>query len=84
MENEVRADTKGKIEEIDAKYELLKRAEYDRLANPLNLRTDKKQPLELYSSWTVHNRLILWKVYDQATSLQVAGLQKPPFRRVSG
>jgi hypothetical protein len=34
MENEVRADTKGKIEEVDAKYELLKRGEYQRLANP--------------------------------------------------
>jgi outer membrane protein OmpA-like peptidoglycan-associated protein len=50
MENEVRADTKGKIEEVDAKYELLKRGQYDRLANPLELKTDKKQPLELYQA----------------------------------
>lgn len=50
MENEVRADTKGKIEEIDAKYELLQRGQYERLANPLALKLDKKQPLELYEA----------------------------------
>ena len=50
MENEIRPDTVGKIEEVDAKYELLKRGEYDHLANPLNLKTDKKQPLELYEA----------------------------------
>ena len=37
MENVVRPDTKGKIEEIDAKYELLQRGQYQRLANPLAL-----------------------------------------------
>src|ERR1019366_7530105 len=37
MENVVRADTVGKIEEIDAKYELLQRGQYQRLANPLEL-----------------------------------------------
>jgi hypothetical protein len=37
MENVVRSDTKGKIEEIDAKYELLQRGQYQRLANPLAL-----------------------------------------------
>src|SRR5437868_2304734 len=50
MENVVRADTKGKIEEIDAKYELLKRGQYERLANPLALKTDRKLPLELYEA----------------------------------
>ncbi len=50
MDNVVRADTKGKIEEIDAKYELLQRGEYDRLANPLGLGLDQKQPLELYEA----------------------------------
>ncbi len=48
MENAVRADTVGKTEEIDAKYELLKRGEYQHLANPLALKPDKKVPLELY------------------------------------
>jgi len=50
MENVVRADTKGKIEEIDAKYELLQRGQYQRLANPLALRLDQKLPLELYEA----------------------------------
>jgi outer membrane protein OmpA-like peptidoglycan-associated protein len=50
MENVVRADTKGKIEEIDAKYELLQRGQYQRLANPLGLKIDPKMPLELYEA----------------------------------
>jgi len=50
MENVVRADTKGKIEEIDAKYELLQRGQYQRLANPLALKADSKVPLELYEA----------------------------------
>jgi outer membrane protein OmpA-like peptidoglycan-associated protein len=50
MENVVRADTKGKIEEIDAKYELLQRGQYQRLANPLALKMDQKLPLELYEA----------------------------------
>ena len=50
MENVVRADTKGKIEEMDAKYELLKRGQYERLANPLALKMDRKLPLEVYEA----------------------------------
>ncbi len=50
MENVVRADTAGKIEPIDAKYELLQRGQYQRLANPLALKLDQKQPLELYEA----------------------------------
>jgi outer membrane protein OmpA-like peptidoglycan-associated protein len=50
MENVVRSDTKGKIEEIDAKYELLQRGQYQRLSNPLALKLDKKIPLELYEA----------------------------------
>jgi len=50
MENVVRADTKGKIEEIDAKYELLQRGQYQRLTNPLALKMDQKLPLELYQA----------------------------------
>jgi outer membrane protein OmpA-like peptidoglycan-associated protein len=50
MENAMRADTKGKIEEIDAKYELLQRGQYQRLANPLALKADRKLPLELYEA----------------------------------
>jgi outer membrane protein OmpA-like peptidoglycan-associated protein len=50
MENAVRADTKGKIEEIDARYELLQRGQYQKLANPLALKLDRKVPLELYEA----------------------------------
>ena len=50
MENVVRKDTAAKIEEIDAKYELLKRGQYERLANPLALKLDRKIPLELYEA----------------------------------
>jgi len=50
MENVVRPDTKGQIEEIDAKYELLQRGQYQHLANPLALNFDRKQPVELYEA----------------------------------
>jgi outer membrane protein OmpA-like peptidoglycan-associated protein len=50
MENVVRSDTKGKIEEMDAKYELLQRGQYERLVNPLALKMDSKMPLELYQA----------------------------------
>jgi outer membrane protein OmpA-like peptidoglycan-associated protein len=50
MENAVRSDTKGKIEEMDAKYELLETGQYEVLANPLDLKSDPKLPLELYEA----------------------------------
>ncbi len=50
MENVIRPDTKGKVEEIDAKYELLQRGQYQRLSNPLALKADKRLPLELYEA----------------------------------
>ena len=50
MENEVRTDTSGKIEAMDAKYELLQRGQYERLVNPLALKMDRKMPLELYEA----------------------------------
>ena len=50
MENVVRPDTKGKVEEIDAKYELLQRGQYQRLTNVLSLKPDPKVPLELYEA----------------------------------
>ena len=50
MENEVRADTVGKIELVDAKYELLEKGQYEHLANVLDLRVNKKMPLELYEA----------------------------------
>jgi outer membrane protein OmpA-like peptidoglycan-associated protein len=50
MENVVRADTVGNIEPIDAKYELLQRGQYEHLANVLDLRVNRKLPLELYEA----------------------------------
>lgn len=50
MENEVRPDTAGKVEAIDAKYELLQRGQYEHLANVLDLRVNRKMPLELYEA----------------------------------
>ena len=51
MENIVRPDTAGKIEVIDAKYELLQRGQYEHLAKVLDLRVNRKVPLEVYVSW---------------------------------
>lgn len=51
LENEVLKDTRGKIYIIDSKLELLKRGQYAKLANPLDLRVDlKAAPLELYEA----------------------------------
>ena len=50
MENVVRPDTVGKIELIDAKYELLQRGQYEHLANVLDLRVNRRMPLELYEA----------------------------------
>jgi outer membrane protein OmpA-like peptidoglycan-associated protein len=53
MENEVRADTKGQFEEVEAKYELLQRGQYELNVNPVELQpiaTDSRVPLELYEA----------------------------------
>src|SRR5579872_4454458 len=53
MENMVRQDTTGTIEEVDAKYELLQRGQYTLNVNPSELnarRLDRKVPLELYEA----------------------------------
>jgi outer membrane protein OmpA-like peptidoglycan-associated protein len=50
LENEVRPDTLGKIELIDAKYELLQRGQYQKLANVLQLQPDPKIPVEVYEA----------------------------------
>lgn len=49
-ENEIRQDTLGRIETVDAKYELLQRGEYAKMANPLGMSLDPKTPLELYQA----------------------------------
>jgi len=49
--NEIRRNTRGKLYFIDAKFELLKRGQYEPLANPLALAVDlKAAPLELYEA----------------------------------
>jgi outer membrane protein OmpA-like peptidoglycan-associated protein len=53
MENFVRHDTIGTIEELDAKYELLPRGQYTLNVNPADIRPivlDRKVPLELYEA----------------------------------
>src|SRR6202142_4187833 len=53
MENFVRHDTIGTIEELDAKYELLQRGQYTLNVNPRDIHPlglDRKVPLELYEA----------------------------------
>jgi outer membrane protein OmpA-like peptidoglycan-associated protein len=53
MENFVRPDTTGTIEQVDAKYELLTRGQYTLNVNPADIRPvrlDRKVPLELYEA----------------------------------
>ena len=53
MENFVRQDTTGTIEQVDAKYELLQRGQYTLNVNPAEikpLRLNSKVPLELYEA----------------------------------
>lgn len=55
MENVVRNDTVGKIETLDAKYELLPRGQYtyhvpETQLKPVDLNSSKKSPLELYEA----------------------------------
>ncbi len=53
MENAVRPDTRGKVEVVQAKYELLKRGSYTSTVDPSAVTTrvtDPKVPLELYEA----------------------------------
>jgi outer membrane protein OmpA-like peptidoglycan-associated protein len=53
LENEVRSDTKGTVEQVDAKYELLQRGLYASDINPADLqpmKDDTSTPLELYQA----------------------------------
>jgi outer membrane protein OmpA-like peptidoglycan-associated protein len=53
MENFVRPDTTGTIEQVDAKFELLQRGQYTLNVNPADirpLRMNSKVPLELYEA----------------------------------
>jgi outer membrane protein OmpA-like peptidoglycan-associated protein len=53
MENMVRKDTVGKVEEIEAKYQLLQRGQYTVNVPPADLKAialDKNTPLDLYQA----------------------------------
>jgi outer membrane protein OmpA-like peptidoglycan-associated protein len=53
MENVIRKDTTGKVEEIDAKYELLQRGQYTVNVLPADLKPiplDEKTPLDLHEA----------------------------------
>jgi outer membrane protein OmpA-like peptidoglycan-associated protein len=53
LENVVRSDTLGQVEEIDAKYELLQRGQYTLNVNPASIpriTMDPRIPLELYEA----------------------------------
>jgi outer membrane protein OmpA-like peptidoglycan-associated protein len=53
IENVIRPDTRGTIEQVDAKYELMKRGQYTLNVNPAEIRPvrlDRKTPLELYEA----------------------------------
>lgn len=55
MENIVRSDTLGKIETVNANYELLPRGEYryhvaESQLHPVDLNSNKKSPLEIYEA----------------------------------
>src|SRR6266852_4192627 len=53
MENVIRRDTTGTIEQVDAKYELLQRGQYTLNVNPAEIKPvqlDKRVPLELYEA----------------------------------
>jgi len=70
MENFVRADTVGKVEEIDAKYELLQRGQYTVNVPPGDLKPiplDKKTPLDLYEARNAV-RIARWAGADNSAS----------------
>jgi outer membrane protein OmpA-like peptidoglycan-associated protein len=53
LENFVRSDTKGIVEQVNAKYELLKRGQYTVNVPPAELKPmqlEKKKPLDLYEA----------------------------------
>src|SRR6476659_9511692 len=53
LENVVRKDTVGTIEQVDAKYELLQRGQYTLNVSPSEIKAmqlDKRTPLELYEA----------------------------------
>jgi hypothetical protein len=70
MENFVRKDTVGKVEAIDAKYELLQRGQYTVNVLPADLKPiplDKNTPLDLYEARNAV-RIAQWAGADKSAS----------------
>ena len=49
LQSERRSDTKGKVFPVN-EYKLLKRAQYEKMGNPLALTLDPNVPLEMYEA----------------------------------
>ncbi len=70
MENEIRSDTKGTVEQVEAKYELLQRGLYESDINPADMQPMKggsKTPLELYEARNAV-RIARWTGAEQYAS----------------
>jgi outer membrane protein OmpA-like peptidoglycan-associated protein len=70
MENEIRSDTKGTVEQVEAKYELLQRGLYESDINPADMQPVKggsKTPLELYEARNAV-RIARWTGAEQYAS----------------
>jgi outer membrane protein OmpA-like peptidoglycan-associated protein len=70
MENEIRSDTKGTVEQVEAKYELLQRGLYESDINPADMQPMKggsKTPLELYEARNAV-RIARWSGAEQYAS----------------
>ncbi|MCU1256166.1 MAG: OmpA/MotB domain protein [Candidatus Angelobacter sp.] len=70
MENEIRSDTKGSVEQVEAKYELLQRGLYESDINPADMQPMKggtKVPLELYEARNAV-RIARWTGAEQYAS----------------
>jgi outer membrane protein OmpA-like peptidoglycan-associated protein len=70
MENEIRSDTKGTVEQVEAKYELLQRGLYESDINPADMQPMKgglKTPLELYEARNAV-RIAKWTGAEQYAS----------------
>jgi len=70
MENQIRSSTRGNIETVNAKYELLQRGVYTTNVTPADLKPlslDKKTPLDLYQAQNAV-RIARWAGADKYAS----------------
>jgi len=78
LENFVRSDTKGIVEHVDAKYELLKRGQYSINVPPAELqpiRLEKHKPLDLYEAQNAI-RIARWSGADTDAADSYAKAQR--------